>query len=133
MAARAPSPACPALVASQPLSAWKTCCASTRWTASAGLLPKAYADLHFDFYARTLQGTPQQQPRWKRAVAATSDDLGDTVGQIYVKQYFPASSKAEVETMVQNIVNAFDQRIDTLEWMAPDHAPRRTRRSRRCA
>lgn len=64
-----------------------------------------------------MQGTPQQQPRWKRAVAATSGDLGDAVGQIYIKHYFPASSKKAIEQWVKNLIAAFNDRIDTLSWM----------------
>ncbi|HEU4669443.1 MAG TPA: M13 family metallopeptidase [Dyella sp.] len=107
------------LVASEPLSAWKTLLRFHTLTRNATLLPKAYADLAFGFYGHDLQGIPQQRPRAKDAIDATSTDLGDAVGQIYVKDYFPASSRAEVETMVRNIVNAFDQRIDTLAWMTP--------------
>ena len=107
------------LVGSEPLSAWKTLLRFHTLTRNATLLPKAYADLAFGFFGHDLQGIPQQQPRAKDAIDATSTDLGDAVGQIYVKDYFPASSKAEVETMVKNIVNAFDQRIDTLAWMTP--------------
>ncbi len=108
-----------ALTASEPLQAWKDLLLFHTIDHSAALLPKAYADLHFDFYGHTLQGTPQQQPRWKRAVAATNNELGDAVGQIYVKHYFPASSKAEVEQLVQNLIAAFNERIDTLSWMTP--------------
>lgn len=108
-----------ALVASEPLQAWKDLLLFHTLNQSASLLPKAYADLSFDFYGRTLQGTPQQQPRWKRAVGATSGDLGDAVGQLYVKHYFPASSKAEIEQLVKNLIAAFNDRIDTLSWMTP--------------
>jgi putative endopeptidase len=108
-----------ALTASEPLRAWKDLLLFHTINQSAGLLPKAYADLSFDFYGRTLQGTPQQQPRWKRAVGATSNDLGDAVGQLYVKHYFPASSKAEIEQLVKNLIAAFADRIDTLSWMTP--------------
>jgi putative endopeptidase len=108
-----------ALTASEPLQAWKDLLVFHTINQSAGLLPKAYADLSFDFYGRTLQGTPQQQPRWKRAVGATSNDLGDAVGQLYVKHYFPASSKAEIEQLVKNLIAAFADRIDTLSWMTP--------------
>ncbi len=108
-----------ALTASEPLQAWKDLLLFHTIDHSAGLLPKAYADLRFEFYNHTLQGTPQQQPRWKLAVGATSNDLGDAVGQIYVKHYFPASSKAEVEQLVQNLIAAFNQRMDTLSWMTP--------------
>ena len=108
-----------ALVASQPLDAWKDLLVFHTINASAPLLPKAYADLSFDFYGKTLQGTPEQQPRWKRAVAATNTDLGDAVGQLYVKKYFPASSKAEVQQLVQNLIAAFKERMGTLTWMTP--------------
>jgi putative endopeptidase len=108
-----------ALVTSEPLDAWKQLLRYHALDQSAPLLPKAYADLSFDFYGTTLQGTPKQQERWKRAVSATNTDLGDAVGQIYVKHYFPASAKAKVETMVKNILAAFDDRVDTLSWMTP--------------
>ena len=82
-----------ALAASEPLQAWQDLLTFHTLNGAASLLPKTYADLSFNFYTRTLQGTPAQQPRWKRAVGATSHELGDAVGQLYVKNYFPASSK----------------------------------------
>ncbi|WEN14749.1 M13 family metallopeptidase [Rhodanobacter sp. AS-Z3] len=108
-----------ALTASEPLQAWKDLLAFHTINQAADLLPKAYADLSFDFYVRTLQGTPMEQPRWKRAVGATNAQLGDAVGQLYVKNYFPASSKAEIEQLVKNLIAAFHDRIDTLSWMTP--------------
>jgi putative endopeptidase len=108
------------LVASQPLDAWKDLLVFHTLNAAAPLLPKAYADLHFDFFGKTLQGTPAQQERWKRAVSATNTDLGDAVGQLYVKQYFPASSKAAAEAMVKNLVAAFRSGIQNLAWMSPE-------------
>ncbi|MDR6937017.1 M13 family metallopeptidase [Luteibacter sp. 3190] len=108
-----------ALVASEPLDTWK---AWLRFHAinenASGLLPKAYDELSFGFYGKTLTGTPKQRDRWKRGVSRTNVDLGDAVGQIYVKQYFPASSRKEVQDMVANILKAFDQRVDTIEWMS---------------
>ncbi|MGC1548053.1 MAG: M13 family metallopeptidase [Rhodanobacter sp.] len=108
-----------ALVGSEPVEAWKDLLTFHALDQSAGLLPKAYADLSFNFYGNTLQGTPKQQERWKRAVGATNTDLGDAVGQLYVKKYFPASSKAEVQQLVKNLIGAFNDRIDTLTWMTP--------------
>ena len=108
-----------ALVASEPLAAWKDLLTFHALNAAAPLLPKAYAELSFDFYGRTLQGTPQQQPRWKLAVAATNVDLGDAVGQLYVQRYFPAASKAAVQQLVSNLIAAFHQRLNTLSWMTP--------------
>jgi len=107
------------LVGSESLDTWKQLLRYHTLNQAAPLLPKAYAELSFQFYGTTLQGTPKQRDRWKRAVSATNTDLGDAVGQIYVKRYFPASSKAKVEELVKNIVAAFDQRLDTLAWMTP--------------
>ncbi|MDQ8048279.1 MULTISPECIES: M13 family metallopeptidase [Luteibacter] len=109
-----------ALVASEPLDTWKAWLRFHTINENAsGLLPKAYDDLAFGFYGKVLTGTPKQRDRWKRGVGRVNVDLGDAVGQIYVKRYFPASSRAEVEDMVKNILKAFDARVDTLEWMSP--------------
>ncbi|GLQ99764.1 M13 family metallopeptidase [Dyella mobilis] len=108
-----------ALVGSEPIESWKQLLRYHALDGAAWLLPKAYADLHFDFYGHTLEGTPQQTDRWKRAVDATSDDLGDAVGQMYVKRYFPPSAKAKAQAMVKNLLATFDARIDTLAWMTP--------------
>ncbi|HKT29448.1 M13 family metallopeptidase [Dyella sp.] len=107
------------LVGSEDIETWKQLLRYHALDDAAPLLPKAYADLHFDFYGTTLQGTPKQQDRWKRAVNNTNTDLGDAVGQLYVKHYFPPSSKAKVEELVKNIVAAFDERLNTLAWMTP--------------
>jgi putative endopeptidase len=108
-----------ALTASEPLQAWKDYLTFHALNESASLLPKPYADLSFGFYGQTLSGTPKQRDRWKRAIASVNVSLGDAVGQIYVKKYFPASSKAQVEQMVKNILAAFDDRVDHLDWMTP--------------
>jgi len=108
-----------ALTASEPLQTWKDWLTFHTLNHSAGLLPKAYADAQFDFYGHTLNGTPKQRDRWKRAVGSTGDALGDAVGQIYVQRYFPASSKARVAQMVDNIKAAFNDHVDTLDWMSP--------------
>lgn len=108
-----------ALVESQPLSLWKDYLAFHALDHSAALLPRAYADLAFGFHGTTLRGTPEQRDRWKRALAATNTALGDAVGKLYVAKYFPASSKQQVEDMVRNILAAFVERVDTLEWMTP--------------
>jgi putative endopeptidase len=108
-----------ALVASEPLDTWKAWLRFHTINENAsGLLPKAYDDLSFGFYGKTLTGTPKQRDRWKRGVGRVNADLGDAVGQIYVKEYFPASSRAEVQDMVKNILKAFDQRVNTLDWMS---------------
>ena len=109
-----------ALVASEPVQTWKDYLQFRAIDHSSNLLPKAYADLNFAFYNQQLQGTTQQRDRWKRAIAATNGALGDAIGQLYVKQYFPASSKARVEDMVNNILAAFRDGVDKLAWMSPE-------------
>jgi putative endopeptidase len=108
-----------ALVGSQPLSTWKEYLVFHAINRRAALLPKAFVEAGFAFYGRTLNGTPRLRERWKRAVEATNAALGDAVGQLYVKRYFPPEAKAQVQAMVKNIIAAFGQRIDRLDWMAP--------------
>ena len=108
-----------ALVASEPLGTWKAFLRFHAINADAGLLPKGFDDAHFEFYGHMLDGTPQQRDRWKRAISGVNDDLGDAVGQIYVKHYFPASSKTVVKAMVDNILAAFNDRVDSLDWLTP--------------
>lgn len=108
-----------ALVGSEPLETWKDWLIFHTLNKSAAFLPKAYDELHFDFFEKTLQGTPKQRDRWKRGIEYTNAALGDAVGKIYVAKYFPTSSKTELQEMVKNLLAAFDRRIDSLEWMAP--------------
>lgn len=107
-----------ALVGSQPLGVWKEYLTFRAIDRASALLPKAFADERFNFYGRTLSGVPQQRERWKRAVSSTSAALGDAVGQLYVKRYFPPEAKAAVQAMVKNIILAFGRRIDNLTWMS---------------
>ena len=107
------------LVATEPLAVWKDWLAFHQLNQVTSVLPKVFDDARFGFYGRTLNGTPAQQPRDKRAIAATSAALGDAVGRIYAGRYFPASSRAEIQGMVRNIVAAFDRRVAGLEWMTP--------------
>jgi putative endopeptidase len=109
-----------ALVASQPLDVWKdylTFHSIDRW---AGLLPKAFADENFNFRGKQLSGVRQASPRALRAVNSTSGALGDIVGKMYSEKYFPAKAKAEIQSLVKNIIAAFRLRIDKLDWMSPE-------------
>jgi len=108
-----------ALVASEPLETWKDWLAYHLIEAYAQVLPKVVADERFAFFGKALTGASEQRPRWQRAVSLVNLELGDAVGQMYAKEYFPAESKARVEQMVANIVAAFHKRIDALDWMDP--------------
>jgi len=108
-----------ALVDGTDLATWKDYLAFHQVNRFGATLPKAFADQRFDFHGKALSGTPQQSPRWKRALAATNDALAEPVGRLYVQRYFSADDKARVQKMVANIITAFSKRIDKLDWMAP--------------
>ncbi|HET9625971.1 MAG TPA: M13 family metallopeptidase [Kofleriaceae bacterium] len=108
-----------ALVASQPLAVWKDYLAFHAISHAASVLPHEFDDASFAFYGTQLSGAPQKRERWKRAVDATSDALGESVGKLYVARYFPPSAKARITEMVKNELAAFALRIDKLTWMAP--------------
>jgi putative endopeptidase len=84
------------------------------------VLPKAFDDEAFDFNRHKLSGQPEQRARWKRCVQATDAALGEALGQVYVAQEFPPSSKAATLQMVKDIEAAMDQDIDTLDWMSAE-------------
>ena len=107
-----------ALVASQPLQAWKDFLTFHAINHDAHVLPKVFDDLKFGFYGTALNGTPQQRERWKRAIGAVNNDLGDAVGRRYADKYFPASSREQVQQLVSNLLAVFPERIDKLEWMS---------------
>ena len=115
----APTKGLAGLVASESLAAWKDWLAFHAVERLGQVLPKAFVDEQFGFYGHTLSGTPELAERWKRGVLITNNALGDAVGQLYVKKYFPPESKAQLQAMVKNIVAAFATRIDKLDWMAP--------------
>jgi putative endopeptidase len=109
-----------ALVASEPLDVWKDWLAFHQINQMADVLPSAFDQAHFAFYGTTIGGTPQQLPRDKRAQDALDFALGDAVGRRYVDKYFPASSKRDIQAMVNNIKAALEKRIDAISWMAPE-------------
>lgn len=108
-----------ALVNSMPLDTWKDWLAFHTISAYAGVLPKSFADVQFNFFGKTLYGVPQQRPRWQRGVGLVNGELGDAVGQIYAQRYFPPEAKAAAQAMVANIIAAFRKRIAGLDWMDP--------------
>ena len=86
----------------------------------ADVLPSRITEQNFAFFGTKLNGTPQNQPRWKRAVDFTTNTLTDEVSKVYVGKYFPPESKAAMETLVANVVQGMVKRIDQLDWMAPE-------------
>ena len=88
--------------------------------AYASYLPKKFDEESFAFNGTVLNGTPQQEARWKRGVDFTVGTMGNDVSKLYVAKYFPPETKAAADTLVKNVISAMDRRIDQLEWMSAD-------------
>ncbi|MDY5969803.1 MAG: M13 family metallopeptidase, partial [Bacteroidales bacterium] len=84
---------------------------------AAGYLSKAFVDANFAFYGTTLSGVTQQRPRWKRVQGAVNGAMGEAVGEMYVAKYFPKEAKERMLTLVDNLKEAFAQRIADANWM----------------
>ncbi|WP_333607488.1 M13 family metallopeptidase [Arsukibacterium sp.] len=86
----------------------------------ADRLSSAFSDRRFAFYGTTLSGIEEQQPRWKRAVDASDQVLGELTGKLYVERHFKPEAKARMEQLVANVIKAYEQSIKELEWMTDD-------------
>ena len=89
-------------------------------TDRAQVLPTRFDEAHFEFFGKTLTGTPEQRPRWKRAIAAVEGSLGELVGKSYVERYFPAENKAAMDELVANLRVALAQSLDEIDWMTEE-------------
>lgn len=101
------------------LADWKTYLKFHLVNEEAGKLNDTLVKINFNFWGRTLFGVPEMEPCWKRSVEATSEELGQLLGQLYIKQYFSPAAKERVNNMVKNIIAAYKQRIEQLTWMDP--------------
>ena len=88
--------------------------------AATSFLSEEFALASFEFFGKTMSGTEEIRPRWKRAMSVPNSVLSEAVGQMYVAKYFPESEKARVETMVANIQKAFSKHIEALDWMGEE-------------
>jgi len=107
------------LLASVPLADWK---AYYRWQLihrSAPLLSEPFVQENFAFSGRTLTGSKEIRPRWKRCTSATDQQLGEALGQLYVQKYFPPEAKARALELVHNLLAALRDDLQTLPWMSP--------------
>ena len=98
-----------------PLEDWKN---YLKWNAiseHAEFLNNAIAQEDFHFYSTILRGVPEMEPRWKRVMLTINSLMGEAVGQVYVKEYFPPEAKDVAMTMINDIQAAFKERIQTLE------------------
>src|SRR3546814_9974402 len=109
-----------ALINETPLATLQAWTIKSFLSGHADVLPSRFDDAQFNFYSRTLQGVPEQRPRWKRAVDATEGALGELVGKSYVARYFPPENKAAMTQLVANLRRAMGQSIDEIEWMGEE-------------
>ncbi len=108
------------LLTADRLESWKDWLAWQVIHGAAPYLDSAFVEENFDFYGRTLTGTPQMRDRWKRAVSLVEGALGEAVGRIYVEKHFPPVAKESMDVLVANLIEAYRQSIRTLEWMGGD-------------
>ncbi|MFL6390233.1 MAG: M13 family metallopeptidase [Terriglobales bacterium] len=86
----------------------------------AAYLSSPFVQENFDFFLKYLRGAKELQPRWKRCVQYTDRDLGEALGQAYVRKVFSPELKAGTLDMVRRIEDAMAQRIEQLDWMSPE-------------
>jgi putative endopeptidase len=109
-----------AIVPTVPLPVWKDYLAIRAIDRHAPYLSKAFVDAHFAFHATALEGTPDQEARWKRGSRFTEKAMGEAIGEIYVRQHFGPEAKAAAKQLVANLLAAAAQRIDGLDWMSAE-------------
>lgn len=109
------------------LDAWKAYARFHLLDTAAPYLPKPFVDAHFDLHDKAVSGIPQQKPRWKKAVDATSGAgagdfgvLGEPLGQLYVRRHFPPESRKRMIELVGNLMKTYEQSIHQLKWMTPE-------------
>jgi putative endopeptidase len=106
-----------ALFSAENLDSWKDW---LRWQiirSSAPYLSNDFVEANFDFYGKTLTGTPELRARWKRGVSLVEGAMGEAVGRIYVERHFSPAAKTSMDVLVDNLIEAYRQSIGELAWM----------------
>lgn len=106
------------MLAKAPLSQWRAYLRFHAIDDAAPYLAEGFRDAAFDFYGHTLNGQPEQKARWKQALDAVNGAMGEALGQLYVKKYFPPEAKARAQEMVTNLQEALRDRIRHNDWMS---------------
>ncbi len=105
------------LISTKDINTWKAYLAWQLVTSYAPYLSSKFDQENFHFYNEIMKGSKEQRPRWKRALDAQEDALGDALGQLFVKEYFPEKTKKRYEDLVQRIVESYQEHIQKLDWM----------------
>ena len=87
---------------------------------AAGYLTTDIDKANWDFYSKTLRGTKAQRPADERALATVNGTVGEAIGKLYVEAKFPPEAKEKAEKMIANVVKAFQNRIEVLDWMSEE-------------
>ncbi len=111
-----------------PLEDWKAWLAIRVVGAAAPYLSAAFVEENFEFYGRTLQGTPELRARWKRGVAFVEGSVGEAVGAEYVARWFPPRAKEQMLELVGNLLEAYRRNIAALDWMTDETKQRAYRK-----
>lgn len=86
--------------------------------AASDYLSEEFAQANFDFYGKVLSGKQEMHPLWKRSVNVVNGVLGEALGEVYVKKYFPQEAKDRMIEMISNLQEALKERIQGLTWMS---------------
>lgn len=113
-------PATMRLIGEAPLATWQAWLEVHFLIDHAAWLPSRIDDAVFAFFGTALAGQPRQRPRWKRAIAAVESQLGDLLGQIYAKRYYPPEEAAAMQTLVANLRKAMAASLAEIRWMGPE-------------
>lgn len=102
------------------LDAWRAWAIWGIVRGSAALLSQEISRANFDFYGTALTGAPEQRERWRRGVSFVEGAMGEAVGRIYVERHFDETAKAEMDVLVEHLIEAYRDSIEQLEWMSPE-------------
>ena len=107
------------IIKNTPVENWKT---YLKWSAihanTKNLTQQLYTE-NFNFYGKVLSGAQEPVKLWKQGVDVVNDNLGELVGKVYVKKHFTPEAKERMKTLVQNLLNAYEESIKNLDWMSP--------------
>jgi putative endopeptidase len=113
-------PAVDSLIAATPISTWREYMTVRLLDSYSNELPSGFVQARFEFRGKVLNGQPTIRVRWKRGVAEVEQGLGEAAGKLYVARYFKADAKARIDSLIQNLREAYRIGIDSLEWMTPE-------------
>ena len=113
-------PATLGLIRQTPMETWRAYLTAHFLSDNAGYLPKDIDDARFAFYGTVLSGQPQQRERWKRGIAAVEGQIGELLGEVYAKRWYPPESKAAMDDLVSNLRKAMAANLADLKWMGPE-------------